>query len=77
MSKFSRIMLSVAALTPIALVIYGYAKAMLGNYFTNNPFNAILMTVGVVVLLYAFFRGIKYLRSLPVLGPGAADHPGL
>jgi hypothetical protein len=25
------------------------------------------MTVGVVVLLYAFFRGVKYLRSLPVL----------
>lgn len=67
MSKFTKIAIITVALTAIALVLYGFTKAMLGNYFTNNPFNAVLMTVGVIVLLYAFIRGARHIWNLPLL----------
>lgn len=67
MSKFIKISIVLALLTVAALVIYGTTKAMLGNYFINNPFNAIFILIGCALACYAVYHASRKVWMLPVL----------
>lgn len=67
MNKLLKSVSIIAILTFAALAVYGFVKAMYGNYFINSPFNAILMGCVLVALLYAAFRGIKAISILAVV----------
>lgn len=66
MSKFIKVSIVLVLLTVAALVIYGTTKAMLGNYFINNPFNAIFILVGCALVCYAIFHASRKVWMLPV-----------
>jgi len=42
MNKFIKILIISVALTIVSLMLFGFIKAMFGNYIINNPFNAVL-----------------------------------
>ena len=53
--------------TIVALMLYGFIKAVYGNYFVNAPFNFIFLVIGLGIALYAVFRGVKSLWTLPFI----------
>jgi hypothetical protein len=67
MNKYSKISIIAVALTIVGLVFYGFTKAMIGNYLANNPFNAVLMTIGVGLLVYGLIKGVKHIWTLSIL----------
>lgn len=67
MNSFLKIILVVVALTVGGLVLYGLYKAVVGNYFTTNPFNGILMVAVAALLVYGIFRGLKAILSVSIL----------
>jgi hypothetical protein len=64
MNNFSKTAITSIAITIVALMLYGFIKAMYGNYFINSPFNAILLIIGLGIVLYAAFKGLKSLWPL-------------
>jgi hypothetical protein len=64
MNNFSKTSITSIAITIVALMLYGFIKAMYGNYFINSPFNAILLIIGLGIVLYAAFKGLKSLWTL-------------
>jgi len=67
MNKVLKISLVTLALTVAALLAYGFKKAIAGNYFSNNPFNVVLMLVGFALLVYAIVKGVKYASTLAII----------
>lgn len=67
MSKFIKISIILALLTLAGLVIYGTTTAMLGNYFTNNPFNAIFILIGCALACWGAIRLVKQVWAIPTL----------
>lgn len=67
MSKFIKISIISAIVTPVVLLVYGATKAMIGNYFANNPFNAIFILIGCAVACLGAFQLSKQIWTLPVL----------
>ena len=67
MSKFIKISIISALVTVAALVLYGTTKAMLGNYFINNPFNAIFILIGCALAFYAIYHASRKVWMLPIL----------
>lgn len=61
MNNFSKTAITSIVITIVALMLYGFIKAMYGNYFINSPFNSILLIIGLGVVLYAAFKGLKSL----------------
>lgn len=51
----------------VAFMLYGFGKAMYGNYFINSPFNAVLLFIGMAVVIYGAFQGGKYIWALSLL----------
>lgn len=68
MNKFSKILIISLILTVVSLIIYGTTKAFLGNYFINNPFNAIFILIFVVIIIYICFKYFKYSLTLCMVG---------
>lgn len=67
MNKYFKVSIIAVALTIVIFLCYGFTKAMLGNYMINNPFNAILMLIGVGALLYGFIKGAKHVWTLSIV----------
>ncbi len=67
MNKFIKISIISVAFTIVTLVLYGFVKAMFGNYIINNPFNVVFMLIGVLLLIYGFMKGVKYIWTLSVI----------
>lgn len=66
-NKFLKFSAITALLTVAALVVYGTTKAILGNYFINNPFNAVFILIGCALACYAIFHASKKVWTLPAL----------
>jgi hypothetical protein len=64
MNKFLKTAILFTVLTVLALILFGFGKALSGNYFTNAPFNAILVAIGIAIIFYGAYKGIKALWSL-------------
>ncbi len=67
MNKFLKTAIVSTAITLLALLLVGFGKALSGNYFTHSPFNAILIAIGIVVIIYGFYKGIKVLWTLAIV----------
>ena len=67
MNKFLKISIFAVALTIVSLMLYGFSKAIIGNYLANNPFNGILMIIGLALVVYGLFKGAKHIWSLSVI----------
>lgn len=67
MNKFIKISIFAVALTIVSLMLYGLTKAMIGNYLVNNPFNGVLMIIGLGLVVYGLFKGAKYVWTLSVI----------
>lgn len=67
MNKFIRISFIAIALTILSLLVYGFTKAMYGNYIINSPFNAVFMILGLALVTYGFMKGAKYVATLSVV----------
>jgi hypothetical protein len=48
-------------------MLYGFTKAMLGNYIIHNPFNAIFMIIGLALIIYGFVKFSKYVWTLSIV----------
>jgi hypothetical protein len=68
MNKFFKLSISAVAVTIVALMLYGFIKAIFGNYFINNPFNGILMVVGIAIAIYGAVWGIRNLWVMSIIG---------
>ncbi len=62
-----KISLVAVALTIVSLLVYGFIKAMAGNYMSINPFNGILMSIGLVIVLFAFVKAVRRIWTLAVV----------
>jgi hypothetical protein len=67
MKKFLKLSIIAVAVTIVALMLYGFLKALFGNYFINSPFNAIIMTIGLGVTIYGAFVGARKLWTLSII----------
>jgi len=67
MSKTVKIALLSVGVVVIGLLFYGYTKALLGNYLINHPFNAALMTIGLGLAVYAFFKAAKRMLAVSAM----------
>lgn len=67
MNKFLKTAIVSTVITLIALMLVGFGKALSGNYFTNSPFNAILVAIGIAVVLYGAYKGIKALWTVAIV----------
>ena len=67
MNKFIKISIIAVALTIVSLMLYGFIKAMFGNYIINNPFNAVFMIIGLALIIYGFVKGAKYVWTLSIV----------
>jgi hypothetical protein len=67
MNKFIKISIIVVALTIVSLMLYGFIKAMFGNYIINSPFNAVFMIIGLALIIYGFVKGVKYVWTLSIV----------
>lgn len=67
MNKFFKVCIIGIFSVLVIHLIYGFVNAMFGNYFINNPFNAVFMAIGLAVIIYGFIKGAKYLWLLPVI----------
>lgn len=67
MGKSIKISITLALLTVAALVIYGTTKAMFGNYFTNNPFNAVFILICCALVCHFCYKHSRRLWMLPSL----------
>jgi len=67
MDKFLKTAIVSAAITLLAFLLVGFGKALSGNYFTSSPFNAILIAIGIAVILYGAYKGIKALWTVAIV----------
>lgn len=67
MKKFLKISTIAVALTIVCLMLYGFTKAMFGNYFIDNPFIAVFMIKGIAVIIYGLIKGVKYVWTLSIV----------
>lgn len=67
MSKFLKTAIIATVITLIALMLTGFGKALSGNYFNHSPFNATLIVIGIVVILYGAYKGIKALWMVAII----------
>lgn len=63
------IKISVITIISVCLlwVLYGFIKSVGGNYITNSPFNAALLLVGIILLLYAAVKVIRFIWTLSLV----------
>lgn len=64
MNNFSKTVVTLIAITIVAMMVYGLTKAMCGNYFANSPFNAMLLIIASITILYAVLKGLKKIWTL-------------
>lgn len=67
MIKFLKTAILSTVITLLALLLTGFGKALPGSYFTNSSFNAILITIGIAVIIYAAYKGIKALWTIAIV----------
>ncbi len=67
MSKFLKTAIVFVVITLLAFLLFGFGKALSGNYFANSPFNAILIIIAIAVILYVAYKGIKALWIAAVI----------
>jgi hypothetical protein len=46
------------------LIVYGFMKAISGNYIINSPFNSAFITIFVAIVTYLLTRAIKFVWML-------------
>jgi hypothetical protein len=61
MNKFLKLLTITLSVLFLGLLILGLLKSMDGDYFTNNPLNAIGTILGLSALVYVTIQGIKEL----------------
>lgn len=66
-NKFLKIATISAIIAVVVLMLYGFGKAMYGNYFINSPFNSVLLFIGMAVVIYGAFQGVKYIWALSIM----------
>lgn len=66
MNKFLKTAIVSTVITLLALLLTGFGKALSGNYFTNSPFNAILIIIAIAVIIYGTYKGIKALWTVAI-----------
>jgi len=67
MNKFLKTAIVSTVITLLVLVLVGFGKALSGNYFTNSPFNAIFIAIGIAILIYGAYKGIKALWAFAIV----------
>ena len=68
MNKFLKVSIIAIMAVVVSLMLYGTTKAVLGNYFINNPFSGILIIIGLILSIYGFMKATKFIWTLVLTG---------
>lgn len=63
-NKFIKILLIIAAITLCLLIAFGVYKAIIGNYFINNPFNAVFIVLIAALAIYGIGKHVYSLFAV-------------